>query len=117
MNVFSELALQHMSEFKQSLLGMRCVMRPGCPTCRSMNGQWRGFVKRKEDNAILHRRWCKQCGRWFYGEAYLDDRASVVVSEQGGVLARTVGITPVVASCREARSGRIESEAIGGASR
>jgi hypothetical protein len=34
-----------------------------CPRCRSIHGQWRGY--RHQKGAIVHRRWCSRCGKWF----------------------------------------------------
>ena len=45
-----------------------------CPRCASKEGLWMGFVQRK-DKVTMHKRRCKQCGRWFYGVAYLPKRS------------------------------------------
>ena len=41
------------------------IWLPECPKCGSTDGQWRGFRETKK--VIHHRRWCKTCGKWFYG--------------------------------------------------
>ena len=72
----SVLDFPNREAFQDALLGMRGIHTPQCPRCRSHDGQWRGYKKRKF--GFIHQRWCKDCGRWFYGEKYIDYSDKVV---------------------------------------
>lgn len=75
------LVQEHTGEALHHVCGMRAfegVAR--CPKCDGMDGQWRGYRRRK-DGSVAHRRWCKQCGKWYIGN--IDTRHTGSVTEEG----------------------------------
>jgi transposase-like protein len=70
-NMLSELALRkaNLTPLQERLIGMRAIITPQCPHCQSSDGQWRGY--REYRRAVVHRRWCKTCGKWFIGGRHL----------------------------------------------
>ena len=68
----SELASQkaNLTPLQEQLVGMRAVTWSDCPHCRGSNCQWRGY--REQKKAIIHRRWCKTCNKWFIGERHTE---------------------------------------------
>jgi len=72
-----------------------------CPKCNGMNGQWRGYRTRK-DGSVLHRRWCKQCGKWFIGAIHTRHSGNIIEEE---VRESTAG--PLDTGYREGRNGTV----------
>lgn len=88
-----------------SSAGMVIVATPECTRCRSMEGQWRGYVERQQDHVIFHRRWCKDCGKWFYGAQLKQYRKITRQKEREQLLNEELAHESWIEAYQEAKRG------------